>query len=462
MFEGHLDPAGGVILWGTLLLFMGIVGRYIAKLFNQSGVLGELLMGVLVGNVCYFAGMQLMFILRDSPAVFSIVQNILNGMTRADAVNSVIKDPHYANQVYQALSGPNAGDWVKISYVVDILSRYGVILLLFMVGLESSVQELKKTGKEALGVAIIGVLAPITLGIVSVYLLMTSVQFNTALFIGATLSATSVGITARVLKDMKKTHTRESKTILGAAMIDDVLGLVILAVVSNMAISHHIDFLGIGKIIALSLLFFPAALFLGPRILRSMISWFDFMDPWESKLLISFIFVMGFSWMATLVKMSTIIGAFVAGIILHDGFFQAREREQKKPLSIKHLMAPFEAIFAPLFFILIGLQVRIETFLDLHVLTVAVVLIVVAIIGKVASGLGAAKRDDRLLIGIGMMPRGEVGLIFASVGKTIGVIDDSLFSSVIMMVVVTTILTPFLMKLRYNSHDKKMQENKSL
>src|SRR3990167_8317293 len=456
MFEGHLDPAGGVILYGTLLLFFGIIGRYIAKLFNQSGVLGELLMGVFLGNICYFGGMQLMVILRDSPAVFAIVQNILEGMPRADAVNAVINNQYYANQVYAALSGPNGNDWIKISYVVDMLSRYGVIFLLFMVGLESSVTELRKTGKEAFYVAVIGILMPIIFGILSVYLLMHDIKFTTVLFIGATLSATSVGITASVLKDMKKINTMESKTILGAAMIDDVLGLIILAVVSGMVISNSIDVYDITKIIVLSLLFFPVAIYLGPKILKKMIIWFNFLTPWESKLLVSFIFVMGFSWLATLVQMSTIIGAFVAGIILHDGFFESRERDIKNPQSIKHLMAPFEAIFAPLFFMLIGIQVRLETFFDWHVLVIALGLIVVAIIGKLLSGFGGARRDDRLLIGIGMMPRGEVGLIFASVGKTIGVINDSLFSSIIIMVVTTTILTPILMKARYNKHDKKL------
>ena len=170
MSEGHLDPAGGVILWGTLLLFFGIIGRYVARLVNQSGVLGELLMGVLLGNILYFSGMEIMYILRDSPAVFSIVQKMLEGVNRMESVNSVISDKHYAHQVYNALSGPHGNDYIKISYVVDSLSRYGVIFLLFMVGLESSLTELKKTGKESLLVAIIGILAPIALGIISVYI----------------------------------------------------------------------------------------------------------------------------------------------------------------------------------------------------------------------------------------------------------------------------------------------------
>ncbi len=451
-FDGHLDPAGGVILWGTLLLFLGVVGRYLARLCNQSGVLGELLMGVFVGNILYFSGMEIMYILRDSHAIFSIVHKIIAGVNRQDAVHAVIHDKHYAELVYKALNSPNADNYIRITYVVDILSRYGVIFLLFMVGLESSLTELKKTGKESALVAIIGVIVPVILGLSAIYALMPNADISSALFIGATLSATSVGITARVLKDLHKLNTRESKTILGAAMIDDVLGLILLAIVSGVVVNHTVNVLDISQIIIMSLLFFPVTLVIGPILLRKIIKCSTFLDPWESKLIISFTFVMGFSWLATMVQMSSIIGAFVAGIILHDGFFESREKELKNPLSIKNLMAPFEAIFAPLFFMIIGIQVRIESFMDWHVLVTAFVLTIVAIFGKLISGLGAHKKDDRLLIGIGMMPRGEVGLIFASVGKGIGVIDDALFTSVILMIVITTILTPYLLKHRYSKN----------
>lgn len=449
MSDGHIDPAGGVIFWGTLLLFLGIIGRYIARRFNQSGVLGELLMGVFIGNILYFSGTEIMYILRDSHAIFNIVQQILEGVNRQDAVNSIITEKDYAHHVYSALSGIHGNDYIKITYVIDSFSRYGVIFLLFMVGLESSVTELKKTGRESILVALIGVIMPVILGVLSVRIFMPTAEVSSALFIGAALSATSVGITARVFKDLHKLNTREAKTILGAAMLDDILGLVLLAIISGMVVNHNFDVLGIGGVILICVLFFPTALLLGPIIIRKMIKYSTFLDPWESKLLISYIVVMGFSWLATIAQMSSIIGAFVAGIILHDGFFESREKELKNPLSVKNLMIPFEVIFAPLFFIIIGIQVRIETFFDWHVLSQALVLIIVAIIGKVISGLGANKKDDRLLIGIGMMPRGEVGLIFASVGKSIGVIDDALFTSVVLMIVATTILTPFLLKKRF-------------
>ena len=147
--------------------------------------------------------------------------------------------------------------------------------------------------------------------------------------------------------------------------------------------------------------------------------------------------------------MSTIIGAFMAGMILNDGFFESRERKLKNPLSIKNLLAPFETVFAPIFFMLVGIQVKLETFCDLKVMLFAACLIGVAVLGKLISGFGGNKRDDRLMIGIGMLPRGEVGLVFASVGKTIGVIPETLFSAIIVMIVVTTLITPLWLKSRF-------------
>ncbi len=440
------DPASAVIFWGTTFLFVGIAGRYIAQLFHQPHVLGELLMGVVLGNACYACGVPMLVIIRDTPAVFSIIQQLLSGLSLPDAVHAVVSDTTYANQMLAALSQANASRWVQATYAVDMFSRYGAIFLLFMVGLESSIKELKKTGRESLFVACIGVIAPVLLGLSVLPWLIPHIEFHALLFVSATLCATSVGITARVFRDLHQLQTREAKTILGAAMIDDVLGLILLAVVSGLLVNHGFQWYSFLKTVISACLFFPVALGVGPWLLRYMIASVKFLEPFEAKILVSFVFLMAFAWFATLVDMSSIIGAFVAGIILHDGFFVSPKRELMGAPSIKQLMSPFETIFAPLFFILIGIQVRLETFLDWHVLCTALALIVVAIIGKVVSGLGASKHDNRWLIGVGMMPRGEVGLIFASVGKTIGVISDGLFSAIVLMVVVTTVLTPMWIK----------------
>jgi len=233
----HSDPIASVILGVTLILFFAVIGRYLARLFNQSSVLGELLMGVLIGNLFYFFGVELFVILREGPAMFTIVGKLLSGDSIQDAVSQAISNPKSAAMITDALRGPNGLELLKVSYIVDIFSRYGVIFLLFMVGLDSSIDELKHTGSESIKVALIGVIAPFLLGLIVALLLMPSMNFKTHIFIGATLCATSLGITARVLTEMGKIETREARTILGAAMLDDILGLILLAIVSSVIIT---------------------------------------------------------------------------------------------------------------------------------------------------------------------------------------------------------------------------------
>ncbi len=445
----HLDPIASVIFWVTLIFFFGIIGRYLAYRLKQPGVLGELLMGVLLGNLCYFFGLKLAVILREGPAIFTIMQDVMAGIPLAQAIKMAIANPQQAQQVLMALHDGHGIELIKVAYVVDIFSRYGLIFLLFMVGLESSVDELKHTGRESIQVAILGVLAPIFLGLGVTYALIPNESFKVHLFIAATLSATSVGITARVLKDMKKLNTREAKTILGAAMIDDILGLVILAIVSSLVIHGLVSLGMVSQIILQAVLFFAGALILGPMVLRKAVGYFSFLEPWEAKFSIAFLFVMVLSWLATVVQLAAIIGAFAAGLIIHDGFFESRDSLHKNLLGIKELVAPLEALLAPLFFMLIGIQVKLESFFDWQVLMLSGGLILAAILGKLISGMGANRQDDRLLIGIGMLPRGEVGLVFASIGKTLGVISAPLFSAIILMVIVTTLLAPLWMKARY-------------
>lgn len=452
----HADPVASVLLGVTTVFFFAVVGRYLAKRMNQPGVLGELLMGVLVGNLSYLCGNQLVVILREGSSIYNIMKEMLGGVSLDHAVASVIQNPFYANQVTHALSGPDGTEYLKMAYIIDIFSRYGVIFLLFMVGLESSVEELKHTGRESMLVAIIGVVAPMFLGFSAAHLLMPDSSFQADLFIAATLSATSIGITARVLKEMNKLRTREARTILGAAMLDDILGLIILAVVSSIVIGGVVDMMMVVRIIIYSMLFFICSLMLGPIILRKTVHFFRFLEPWETKLFISFLFVMTLSWLASFVQLAAIIGAFAAGVILHDDYFKSEDDSKGQNRSIQNLVAPLEAVLAPMFFMVIGIQVKLETFANWNVIILSSGLIAAAIIGKLVSGLGANRKDDRLLIGIGMLPRGEVGLVFASIGRTLGVISDELFSAIVLMVLVTTFIAPPLLKARYTNKKKEV------
>lgn len=446
----ELDPIGAIIFWVTILFLTGVIGRTIAIHLKQPGVLGELVAGIILGNVLFFMGSHLALLLREGNSAFSIVQLIISGENVAKAVQQVIPNAKTAKEFVHILIQSNANDLLRVTTVLDVFSRYGIIFVLFMVGVESSLAQLRHTGKEAISVAFIGVIMPIAFGIIVTILLIPNISFSSHLFIAATLCATSVGVTARVLKEMNILKRRESQTILGAAVIDDILGLIILAIVSSLVISGSLDFKHLGLILLNTVLFFMIAFVAGTWILRGLNFVFKSLIPWEGKLLVSFVFLMCLSWLATFFNLASIIGAFTAGVIIKEEYFNHQGKDPRNHLTVHELLSPVEFILAPLFFVLIGMQVKLENFCDLKVILLGVALICAAILGKLMSGLGAHKKDNRLFVGIGMMPRGEVGLVFASVGATLGVISDQIFTAIILMVIVTTLLTPPLLSYRYN------------
>jgi len=446
---GHSDPIAPVLLGVTGVLFFAILGRFLARSLNQPTVLGELVMGIFLGNLIYALGGDFILVLREGTALFDIVNLSLQGEDLRHAVDLRITDPEVAEKLWTVISGEWGGALFGIAHAVDVFSRYGVIFLLFLVGLESSVEEMRAAGKPSVKVAVVGMISPFFLGLLATWVFMPEADVGTLLFIGATLGATSVGITARVLREINCVHKPESHVILGAAIVDDVLGLISLAIVSGIVVSGGIDGYHMLQTVALATLFVVAAFFGGPPIVRAVIHLMDSFEVREAKIFVSFMFVMSLAWFANLVGLATIIGAFAAGLILNDGYFQ-RWQDDKDPrqkcLKVKDLMAPLEAVLVPIFFVLIGLQVKLESFLSMEVILFAMTLTVAAVIGKVVSGYVAGNGLNRLAIGIGMMPRGEVGLIFATLGKGLGVINDSLFSAIVLMVVITTLMSPPLLK----------------
>ena len=305
---------------------------------------------------------------------------------------------------------------------------------------------MRTVGLEASRVAVLGVVLPFLLGFASMRLLAPEVSLNSDMFVAATLGATSVGITAEVLREIGRDSSKEGHIILGAAVIDDILGLLTLAVVSGIVVSGNVDISNILSIVALAMAFLVGAVYLGPHILRLTIRMLGRLDIVEAKMFTSFMFVMVLAWLATLVGLATIVGAFTAGVILHEGYFKDLSA-QGDHMSIRELIMPLEVILVPIFFVLMGIQVKLESFLDITVLITASGLLMAAMVGKVISGWGAGRGKNRLLVGFGMMPRGEVGLIFASIGKSLGVITDALFSSVVLMVILTTLAAPPLIKM---------------
>lgn len=441
----HEDPIAPVILGVTGILFFAVLGRFTARKLGQPSVLGELLMGVALGNLGYLFGFDFIEVLRQGPALFDMVELTLAGEPLRQAARATL-GARDAAQILSILEGPGGAALAQVAHSVDVFSRYGVIFLLFMVGLDTSLLEMRAVGVESLRVAIIGVVTPFLLGFVMARVLMPELSISVDLFVAATLGATSIGISARVLRDLNATRSHESRVILGAAVLDDVLGLIMLAVVSGIVVSGSADLAAIAGTVLLAGLFLVAIFSIGPYFLRLAIRMVSRLDIVEAKMFVSFLFVMVLAWFANLVGLATIVGAFAAGVILHDAYFRAWGRVDEHRYTIRELIAPLEVIMVPIFFVLMGVQVKLESLMDPHSLGIAAGLIVAAVVGKLVSGWGAGRQAGKLAVGVGMLPRGEVGLIFAAIGRSLHVISDALFSALVLMVLVTTLLTPPLLK----------------
>jgi len=448
---GHADPVAPILIAVTLVLVGAKVGGDLFERMGQPSVLGELIVGVVMGNVGFLLGMDLFVALREGPILNEIANAVMGGATWAEAARQILPASMFetaggpGDKLVAILQhNPHVVDTVK---VVDIFSRIGVILLLFLVGLESSLQEMAKVGASALVVAVIGVIAPFFLGYFTSTWLLPEMSNNVHIFIGATLCATSVGITARVFKDLGKLQTLEAKIILGAAVIDDVLGLIILAVVSGVIQSGALELGSVAIISGKAIGFLVAAILVGVFVIPQITKAVALMRVEGTKLVyvLSLCFVM--SWAANEIGLATIVGAFAAGLVLTETQFGAFKGEKR---HMEELLEPIAGFLVPVFFVLMGIQVKLETFTDTSVLGVAAALTVAAFIGKQVCGLGVGKGIDRLSVGVGMVPRGEVGLIFASIGRSLGVVNDAVFSAVVIMVIVTTLVTPVLLKITLN------------
>ncbi len=385
-----------------LLAIMLLAGKFSGELFDRLGqpaVLGELLAGAVLGG-------SALGIIPSGP-----------------------DDPLYT--------------------VIRVLAEIGVIVLLFEIGLETNLKQLLRVGPAAASVAVVGVVLPFVAGLLYWLSPLSAGAFNrasastTAFFLGAALTATSVGITARVLRDLRITGTKEAQLILGAAVLDDILGLVLLGLVATLLAGDSITMAGAGRALGAALGFLAVAIGLGLRIAPHVFATIDRMRVRGVLLVSAFAFVLLVSALAQVAGSALIIGAFAAGIILSG----TRQFD-----AIETQMKPVADIFTPIFFLSIGAQLDLSLFnvfspTTWPVLAVGGIVTVIAALGKVAAGWAAPWLGfNRAAVGFGMMPRGEVGLIFADVGLSEGVLSRELFGAIMIMVIATTFLAPPLLK----------------
>lgn len=395
------------------LILLAQVAAYVCKKIKVPPVVGEILVGIIIANL-FISGYSLFTILD--------------------------------------LSNPNSIP------VFNVFSELGVIFLLFAVGLVTPFHELRQVGRTAGLVAVLGVILPFFSGLALMFLFgRTTLE---ALLIGAAMVATSVGITARVLKDLGVMESIEGRVIIGAAVIDDVLGLIVLAMISGIAQGGTLNLADIAVVAALAVAFVLVVIYISallPKVRTSspVMSALKKRKPRKawSPLPLALLVCFGLSALASYLNLAAIVGAFLAGMLFAE-FRDVWPCEEK--------FGPINELFVPFFFLFIGIQVNLGEFANTAIIVLMLAVILVAIVTKfVGCGLGARKLGARsaAVVGVGMIPRGEVGIIVASIGLTSGVIGNDLFTVVVAMSLVTTLLAPWLITVAFNrkNRPKKMK-----
>lgn len=424
--EVPAEDAAPLILAGVLLSLMVVylaskLGGELSKLMGLPPVLGELVSGVLVGvsalHLLVFpeAGVD-----ASSSVLMTTLQTLMG--TSGETLNHVFE---------------TQGE------IISVLAELGVIILLFEIGLESDLKELQKVGWQAAIVAVVGVVAPFALGTVGLMGIF-HVAALPAIFAGAALTATSIGITSKVLSELGQLRSREGQIIVGAAVMDDVLGIIVLAVVASLAKTGDVSIVNVAILIASASGFLFGAILIGRGFNNVFGSIADRLQTRGNLVIPALTFALALAFVAQVVHLEAILGAFAAGLVLD-------ETDQRKELDRQ--IIPLADVLVPIFFVTVGARVDLSVLNPIHPenrpgLVIAAFLIVAAIIGKTITGWAIFGKEpvNRLAVGVGMIPRGEVGLVFAGIGAASGTLDRPLQAAIIAMVILTTLIAPLLLR----------------
>ncbi|MDB9320129.1 cation:proton antiporter [Nodularia spumigena] len=422
----------GVLLSLIVIYLASKIGGELSKMIDLPPVLGELLGGVVVG-----ASALKLVVFPDSGAAAS--DSII--MTILQFINNI--SPEAVTSIFQSQSE-----------IVSVLAELGVIILLFEIGLESDLKELQKVGSQAVVVACVGVAVPFAAGTAGLMFLF-NVPVIPAIFAGAALTATSIGITSKVLSEIGQLKSREGQIIVGAAVIDDILGIIVLAVVASLAKTGEVDILNVIYLIVSATVFLIGAILLGKYFNQTFVAIANKLQTRGNLIIPALIFAFFMAFLGNAIHLEAILGAFAAGLVLDETDKRKELDEQVKPIA---------DILVPVFFVTVGAKV------DLGVLNpfipenregliIATFLLVIAIIGKIVTGwsvFGQAK-INRLAVGAGMIPRGEVGLVFAGIGAASGTLDKPLQAAIIIMVILTTFLAPPLLRFAFKQSPEEKE-----
>ena len=423
----------GVLLSLIVIYLASKLGGELSRKLDFPPVLGELVGGVVVGA--------------------SALNLLVFPESGATASDSLLMS---ALQIFDDIS-PEAitSIFASQSEAISILAELGVIVLLFEIGLESDLRELQKVGYQAAVVAVVGVVAPFVAGTAGLMFLF-NVPVIPAVFAGAALTATSIGITSKVLSELGHLKSQEGQIIVGAAVIDDVLGIIVLAVVASLAKTGEVDIFNVIYLIISASAFLIGSILLGKFFNKAFHFSAKFFQTRGNIVIPAFIFALFMSFVANAIHLEAILGAFAAGLVLDETDTRNELDEQ---------IIPIADILVPIFFVTVGASVDLSVLNPIvpenrQGLVLAVFLIVVAIIGKVITGWAVFGKPgiNRLAIGVGMIPRGEVGLVFAGIGAASGALDKPLQAAIIIMVILTTFIAPPFLRFAFGDAAKEVVE----
>ncbi len=424
----ELDVAQ-VILTLVIVFALAKGASYVFARFGMPGLIGEIILGIILANL----------VIGDF--------NVMEALGLHDAV---------------------VGDNTPTHMILEIFSELGVIFLLFTVGLETKVKDLTSVGRTAMLVALLGVIVPFLVGYA--YIMLVENNLYHAMFMGAAMVATSVGITARVIKDLNLLDARESRIIIGAAVIDDVLGMIVLAIVSGMARTGELDLMNIVTIAVIAVVFVVAIILIAAKFVPALYNKVEernqaklaadpnYLRPRPNMLIAAIIACLGFAYLAELIGLAGIIGAFLAGMLFAEHAWEWKLEEKFESIT---------TLFVSFFFVYVGMKVDLQAFIETPALlgTAAIVIVLACITKYAGCGLGAkiSERDMPMssvnIIGVGMMPRGEVGIIIALIGLGIVVdgaqtLSNDLYNVIVLMCIATTLIAPPILSRLYQKKYK--------
>lgn len=358
--------------------------------------------------------------------------------------------------------GPSLLGWLELTETIRLLAEIGIILMLFKVGLETDISRLVKAGGKATLVALLGFTLPLALGF-GLCFIGFNLTLLESLFVGGSLTATSIGITVRLLADLKRQNSMEAQIVLGAAVIDDVLGVVVLAMLYEFSTGGGISIVNAAKVLTFIGIFFIIAP-IAAKLVSLLIKRLDELTHAPGLIPVSVVsLVLLFAWLAHAIGAPELLGGFAAGLALSRRFFLpfgiAIHNDAKFARHIKEQMEPIVNLFTPIFFVMIGLSMDLSTvdWSSPFIWSFSLLLLLVAIIGKIVGGLLINEPPlIRMAVGMAMVPRGEVGLIFAELGRLAGIFSNEIHAGLIIAIALSTLLAPLAMKWFYAYYATKL------